>query len=92
MAFVSARHADRDEDGAADVFTVPVGGGEARQLTRTEGPVSWPAFSPDGRTVAYVGHTDARGVSRHHRLYVVPADGGAPVVPDRGSRPELRAD
>ena len=70
---------DRDEDGAADVFTVPVGGGEARRLTRTEGPVSWPAFSPDGRAVAYVGHTDARGVSRHHRLYVVPADGGAPV-------------
>ena len=79
VAFVSARHADRDEDGAADVFTVPVEGGEVRQLTRTEGPVSWPAFSPDGRTVAYVGHTDARGVSRHHRLYVVPADGGVPA-------------
>ena len=30
VAFVSARHADRDEDGAADVFTVPVGGRGAR--------------------------------------------------------------
>ena len=79
VAFASARHPDRDEDSAADVFTVPVGGGEARRLTRTEGPVSWPAFSPDGRAVAYVGHTDPRGVSRHHRLYVVPADGGAPA-------------
>ena len=69
----------RDEDGAADIFTVPVGGGEPRRLTRTEGPVSWPAFSPDGRTVAYVGHSDPRGVSRHHRLYTVPADGGSPV-------------
>ena len=44
----------------------------------TEGPVSWPAFSPDGRTVAYLGHAHARAVSRHHRVYTVPADGGAP--------------
>ena len=79
VAFVSARHADRDEDGATDVFTVPAEGGEARQLTRTEGPASSPAFSPDGRTVAYVGHTDPRGVSRHSRVYAVPAEGGAPV-------------
>ena len=27
-----------------------VGGGDARQITRTMGPVSWPAFSADGRT------------------------------------------
>jgi dipeptidyl aminopeptidase/acylaminoacyl peptidase len=78
VAFVSARHAERDEDGAADVFTVPVGGGDARQLTRTAGPVSWPVFSPDGRTVAYLGHDDPRGVSRHHRVYTVPVDGGPP--------------
>jgi dipeptidyl aminopeptidase/acylaminoacyl peptidase len=79
LAFVSARHAERDEDGAADVFTVPIDGGEPRQLTRTEGPVAWPVFSPDGRTVAYVGHVYAREVSRHQRLYTVPVGGGAPV-------------
>jgi dipeptidyl aminopeptidase/acylaminoacyl peptidase len=79
LAFVSARHAERDEDGAADVFTVPIDGGEPRQLTRTEGPVAWPVFSPDGRTLAYVGHVYAREVSRHQRLYTVPVGGGAPV-------------
>src|SRR5262245_35259959 len=42
VAFVSARHAERDEDSAADLFSVPLEGGEPRQLTRTEGPVSWP--------------------------------------------------
>ena len=78
VAFVSARHDERDEDGAADVFTVPVGGGDARQITRTMGPVSWPVYSADGRTVAYIGHAHARAVSRHHRLYTVPAVGGAP--------------
>ena len=78
VAFVSARHDERDEDGAADIFTVPVGGGDARQITRTMGPVSWPVYSADGRTVAYIGHAHARAVSRHHRLYTVPAVGGAP--------------
>ena len=78
VAFVSARHDERDEDSAADIFTVPVGGGDARQITRTMGPVSWPVYSADGRTVAYIGHAHARAVSRHHRLYTVPAVGGAP--------------
>jgi dipeptidyl aminopeptidase/acylaminoacyl peptidase len=95
VAFVSARHATRDEDLAADVFTVPFSGGDPHQLTRTEGPVSWPVFSPDGRTVAYVGHADARGVSRHHRLYVVPADGGVPAcltaALDRNCEPMMGA-
>jgi dipeptidyl aminopeptidase/acylaminoacyl peptidase len=79
VAFVSARHAERDEDGAADVFVMSIDGGEPRQVTRTEGPVSWPAFSPDGRTIAYVGHSYPRDVSRHQWLYAVPTGGGKPV-------------
>jgi dipeptidyl aminopeptidase/acylaminoacyl peptidase len=79
LAFVSARHAERDEDGAADVFVVSVDGGEPRQLTRTEGPASSPAFSPDGRTIVYLGHADPRGVSRHSRVYTVPVEAGPPV-------------
>ena len=79
LAFVSARHAERDEDGAADVFVTAVAGGDPRQLTRTEGPAAAPAFSPDGRTIAYLGHGDPRGVSRHSRVYTVPVDGGPPV-------------
>ncbi len=79
LAFVSARHADRDEDNATDVFLVSLDGGEPRQITRTEGPASFPAFSPDGRTIAYLGHADPRGVSRHSRVYTVTVDGGASV-------------
>ena len=79
VAFTSARHADRDEDGAADVWLVAAEGGEPRRLTATAGPVSWPAFSPDGRTVAYLGHPHPRDASRHHHLYAVPVAGGPPV-------------
>ena len=51
----------------------------ARRLTSTAGPVSWPAFSPDGRAVAYLGHSHPREVSRHHRVHTVPVAGGPPV-------------
>ncbi|MCI0581563.1 MAG: S9 family peptidase, partial [Chloroflexi bacterium] len=79
LAFASARHAERDEDSAADVWVVSADGGEPRRLTSTAGPVSWPTFAPDGRTVAYVGHAHPREVSRHQRLYAVAVDGGSPV-------------
>jgi dipeptidyl aminopeptidase/acylaminoacyl peptidase len=79
VAFVSPRHAERDEDSAADIFIMSIDGGEPRQITRTEGPASFPTFSHDGRTVAYLGHADPRGVSRHARVYTVPVDGGHPV-------------
>ncbi|MGI8550598.1 MAG: S9 family peptidase, partial [Dehalococcoidia bacterium] len=52
IAFVSARHADRDYDRAEDIFVVEVGGGEAVQVTPGGGSCSLPAWSPDGRTIA----------------------------------------
>ena len=79
VAFVSARHAERDYDLAADVFVVPSEGGEPRRLTGTAGPVAHPTFSPDGRAVAYLGHPYPTDVSRNVRLYTIPIAGGAPV-------------
>ena len=95
VAFASARHADRDEDSAADVWIVPAEGGEPRRLTSTAGPASWPSFSPDGRTVAYLGHPHPRDVSRHHRVWTVPVAGGPPVcltaALDRNCEPMMGA-
>ena len=79
LAFVSARHPERDEDGAADVWIASAEGGEPRRLTSTAGPVSSAAFAPHGRTVAYLGHAYPREVSRHSRVHVVPVDGGPAV-------------
>jgi len=71
------------------IYTIPVEGGEARQLTQTWS--SEPAFSPDGRFVAYVkftGPEEERMLGRQpdsirqKEVWVIPATGGAPVVVD----------
>jgi tricorn protease len=58
---------------AGDLWIVNRGGAEARKLTSDEGVESSPAFSPDGKLIAfsaqYDGNTD---------VYVVPVEGGAP--------------
>ena len=58
----------------ADLWVVPRPGGTARRLTATPGVETEPAFSPDGRLIAFSatvgGNTD---------VYVVPAAGGDPT-------------
>jgi dipeptidyl aminopeptidase/acylaminoacyl peptidase len=76
IAFVAARHAERDFDNAADVWIVSREGGEPRQVTDTAGPLGSPAFAPDGRAIAYVGHRYRDEAGRNHRLFVVPSTGG----------------
>jgi tricorn protease len=58
---------------ANDLWLVPRAGGDARRLTSADGAETEPAFSPDGRWIAftgqYAGNTD---------VYVVSASGGEP--------------
>lgn len=84
LAFVSARHTDRDFDNRSDVWTVATDAtadapAEPRCVTRTTGPCATPVFSPDGYWIAYTGHNnDARyGPSTITGLWLVPADGSA---------------
>ena len=79
LAFTSARHAERDEDDASDVWVVSSDGGDARRVTDTAGPVARPSFSPDGRTIAYLGHTQRFDAGYNWRAFTVPAAGGASV-------------
>lgn len=59
---------------ANDLWLAPRAGGDALRLTSDEGAETDPAFSPDGRWIAftgqYAGNTD---------VYVIPATGGEPV-------------
>jgi dipeptidyl aminopeptidase/acylaminoacyl peptidase len=79
LAFASARHEERDDDNASDIWIIPAHGGEPRRLTDTTGPVSWPAFSPDGRTIAYLGHGYRHESGRNMRLFTRPVAGGMPT-------------
>jgi len=58
---------------ANDLWLAALDGGNARRLTSDEGIASNPAFSPDGKLIAfsaqYDGNTD---------VYVMPVEGGAP--------------
>ena len=59
------------------IWLIRVAGGEARQLTRTDDGASAPAWSPDGRTVAFLATTDPAGEVG------VPAPGHTKVADER---------
>jgi tricorn protease len=43
-----------DESGAQNIWTLPIGGGAAKQVTRfTDGRVLWPTISYDGRAIVF---------------------------------------
>src|SRR5665213_3523574 len=64
----------------SDVHVVDVAGGELTTLTHSEGPAVAPAYSRDGREIAYVGHRhgDDGGGRFDLELLVTGADGGEP--------------
>jgi tricorn protease len=58
---------------AGDLWTVPRGGGQAQRLTVGTGVESNPAFSPDGKTIAFTGEYDG-----NVDVFSIPAGGGVP--------------
>jgi tricorn protease len=54
-----------------DLWSVPTTGGIARRLTSNLAAISFPAFSPDGQTLAFTGREEG-----HNEVYVMPAEGG----------------
>ena len=54
-----------------DLWTVPKGGGTAQRLTTAEGAETMPKFSPDGRSLAFMGSYEGG-----NDLYVLDVEGG----------------
>jgi dipeptidyl aminopeptidase/acylaminoacyl peptidase len=60
----------------ADIFVVPVSGGEAVRVTTRNGNEGRVVWSPDSRRLAFVSSLER---TSHNRLWVVDAQGGEPV-------------
>jgi dipeptidyl aminopeptidase/acylaminoacyl peptidase len=62
-----------ENKGLTDLWLIPLDGSAPRQLTSDAAPDTQPAFSPDGRWVAFVSK---RGEDAENQIYVIPVDGG----------------
>jgi len=51
--------AKREGDDAAQVYVIDLGGGEAQRVTNWPGGAKSPRFSPDGRSILFVGPSSA---------------------------------
>lgn len=64
---------------SADIFTVPIGGGETRRLTFDNAFISGLDWTPDGREIVFASHRhpDNSGTAPSN-LWRIPAGGGTP--------------
>jgi TolB protein len=65
---------DSTADGKSLVYTLPNGGGTPTQMTRT-GPSYWHGWSPDNKTLAFVGQRTVDG-KEDFDIYTIPVAGG----------------
>ncbi len=56
-----------------DLWSVDRAGGIARRLTANPGRITFPSFSPDGRSLLFTGQDEGP-----NEAYVMPAEGGTP--------------
>lgn len=61
---------DQTADGNSRVYVLPATGGQPREVTPT-GPSYWHGWSPDGKTLAFVGQRNGE-----FDIYSIPAAGG----------------
>ncbi|WP_248928349.1 S9 family peptidase [Paenibacillus hamazuiensis] len=70
---------DADLQTFADVFTVGLSGGPLVRITDSTLAISQASFSPDGKSIAFIGNDRQFGSATQNNLYRVSAEGGDPV-------------
>jgi dipeptidyl aminopeptidase/acylaminoacyl peptidase len=74
LAAVTVTRFDIEENrGATDIWLVPTRGGAARPLTSDKAADTSPAFSPDGRSIAFISK---RADDKEPQVYLIAVDGG----------------
>ena len=94
IAFISERGADPDRTNNPDIWVVDAkAGATPQQLTTFPGPdVGRPAWSPDGKWIAYLQGDEVRYYAYNlDKLAVVPSAGGDAEDADGGARSRRRA-
>jgi dipeptidyl aminopeptidase/acylaminoacyl peptidase len=71
VAFEVTRFDKESNSSNADIYLVPVEGGEAWSFIRSDGDDYAPCWSPDGRSIAFVSDRDGTA-----QIWVIPIDGG----------------
>ncbi len=70
VVYVSNRAQNEDVNQSHDdLFVTPLAGGKERKLATPLGPKTSPRFSPNGKSVAWIGHDntdDGWGITNHH--------------------------
>ncbi|MEK6324344.1 MAG: S9 family peptidase [Acidobacteriota bacterium] len=81
IAFSAAKDPDLSSSVTSDIFVLNVGDKVIKRIVDTKGPDGNPAWSPDGRQIAYQT-ANGREFFFYANSYiaVVPAEGGAPQV------------
>lgn len=72
IAYTVTRYDLEADRGTTQIWVVPVAGGEARQLTTPTGSNTAPAWSPDGRWLAFLSTRGGNGP----QIYLLPVAGG----------------
>jgi dipeptidyl aminopeptidase/acylaminoacyl peptidase len=80
IAFVSNRSDSPDDTpDRDDVYLMPAAGGDPRPLPAPAGAKFRPAFSPDGKWIAYLGQDGENLWHKNTELWLAPTDGSAPA-------------
>ncbi|HEX8160385.1 MAG TPA: S9 family peptidase [Pyrinomonadaceae bacterium] len=81
IAFLSNHEPDPDANNNSDIFAVSTADGRVRQITSTRGCEYEPAWSPDGRWIAYTATTrevtTIDSVAEDTHVWITEAAGGA---------------
>ncbi|MCH2177666.1 MAG: S9 family peptidase [Mariniblastus sp.] len=76
IIFSANRHANHEYDPVnSEIYRIQIADRKITPLTTRQGPDSNPVISPDGKTIAYVGHDDTLLGYQQDQLYLMDANG-----------------